>query len=136
MGRHVDVTLDLTKLNAAIRQYPGRLDAWLRSIAIDVANEAKLSFNTGPGGRTYRRGRKLHIASSPNYPPNVDTGTLRASIRMTKMGPNHYRVQDGVDYGIWLEDGVPGRMQPRPFLQPAIRTKKRAFQKGEGLDLE
>lgn len=136
MAKNVDVTLDMTKLNRAIREYPGTLDAWLRSIAEDVSNEAKLSFNTGPGGRTYKRGRRVHVASSPNYPPNVDTGTLRASIRVMKRGVHHYRVMDGVEYGIWLEDGVPGRMLPRPFLGPAIRTKRRAFQRGEGLHLD
>lgn len=136
MAKDFELQIDMAKLDRAIREYPGTMDQWVRGITQDVVNDVKLSFGSGPPGRTYQRGSRTHTASSPNYPPNVDKGALRASIRWIKIGEHHYRVVDGVVYGIELEDGRPGRMLARPFMQPAIRRKRRAFQRGEGLDLE
>ena len=136
MAKDFELQIDMAKLDRAIREYPGTMSQWLWGITQDVVNDVKLSFGSGPPGRTYQRGSRTHTASSPNYPPNVDEGALRASIRGRRVEFLHYRVYDGVVYGKALEDGVPGRMLARPFMQPAIRRKRRAFQRGEGLDLE
>ena len=89
-------------------------------------------WSSGPPGRTYRRGEKWHVASSPNYPPNVDTNTLRASLHVHRMGKLHYQIRDGVEYGIDLENGI--GMAPRPFVAPVFHRWKfkigRAAQQG------
>lgn len=114
------IKLDLKPLRELITKTEGGLDGWLGGVAGEIANDAKLEFNTGPRGRMYVRGKgKVHYASSPGYPPNVDTGALRASIRAIKKGNLHYWVVDGVEYGIKLENGTT-RIAPRPFMRPAM----------------
>jgi len=49
----------------------------------------------------------------------VDTGALRSSINTEKVDDKTYRVQDGVEYGIYQELGN-HRMAAHPFLVPAI----------------
>jgi len=92
----------------------------LAGVAEEIRNDVVLSFNTGPRGREYARGNgKVHYASSPNNPPNVDTGILRASIRVIKKGKLVFWVADGVNYGFPLEMGTRG-IAPRPFMRPAF----------------
>lgn len=49
----------------------------------------------------------------------VDTGTLKNSIQATRIGPAHWRVVVGVDYGMYVEWGT-ANMAAQPFIQPAI----------------
>lgn len=56
----------------------------------------------------------------------VDTGTLKNSIQATKIGPAHWRVVVGVDYGMYVEWGT-ANMGAQPFLQPAILAVTPAF---------
>lgn len=114
------IKLDLKPLRELIAKTEGGLDGWLGGVANEIANDAKLIMNTGPRGRMYRRGAgKVHYASSPGYPPNVDTGALRASIRAMKKGNLHYWIVDGVEHGIKLENGTT-RIAARPFMRPAM----------------
>lgn len=43
----------------------------------------------------------------------VDTGALKNSIHVEKLGQGKYRVTDGVEYGIWQE------LKGTPFMVPA-----------------
>ena len=86
-------------------------------------------------GRTYKRGKKIHIASAPGQPPAVDTGILRASIFtdvsikqdnvIGRVGPDVEHIAAGtsvgtdVNYGLYLELGT-RRMAARPFLRPGL----------------
>jgi hypothetical protein len=115
------VRYDNRKLREIVAKAPERADRWLASVASDIADDIKLQFNTGPAGRTYRRGGIVHIASAPGYPPNVDTGRLRASIRSRRIKRLHYQVEDGTEYGLALEIGSEARkLRPRPFFTPVI----------------
>lgn len=123
------VVIDRRKLDDLIRNTPRRADAWLREVTIEMVADIQNSFGTSPPGREYPRGEgKVHIASRPGYPPSVDVGTLRASITWMPMGRLHTRIQDGVEYGLYLEDGTE-TIAPRPFIAPVFeewRTRKLA----------
>lgn len=113
-------------LKEVIRNTPEQVDKFLRSLASEMVTEIKLSMGTSPDGREYPRGEKTHIASISPYPPNVDTDTLRGSIRWRPEGEARYIIEDGVEYGIYLEDGTE-RMGPRPFMRPVFEQYSRDF---------
>lgn len=112
--------VDTTVLDRLIKALPAKADAALRAVAESMVSDVKLSFGTGPSGRAYRRRGVRHIASAPPGPPANDTGALRASIRWMKIDDLHYRVTDGVSYGVHLELGNTRGMAPRPFMAPVI----------------
>lgn len=133
----LEIKVDLSKLRLIAQQEPRRVDAWLRGVAQAMTDDVKLKFNTGPGGQTYKRKKRYHIASSPGYPPNVDTGTLRASIKWARGAPLSYRISDGVGYGVYLEYGT-SRMVARPFMGPVFTDWASKIERdaGENLNLE
>jgi hypothetical protein len=109
MARH---ELDDRKLRKLIRDLPKQGDKFLRSKAQEIVDDIKLSFGTSP--------------SSPGEPPGVDTGALRASMRFSKIRQLHYRVSDGVDYGIYLEVGT-STIAPRPFVAPVFEQHRKTL---------
>lgn len=119
----LSVQINRQALDRLIRDNPQGADDALASAAMAILSEIVLSFGTSPAGRTYGR----HVASQPGYPPNVDIGTLRASMRMERVGRLHYQIQDGVAYGVFLELGT-SRMAARPFLTPIMEEwRQREF---------
>lgn len=115
----MSVTFEHRLLDLLINNTPDHLDQWIRAVGQEMLADVKLSFNTSPAGETYVRRSVAHVASQPGYPPNIDTGALRASLRVDKVGDLHYRLQDGVKYGYWLEIGTP-KMRKRPFIVPVV----------------
>ncbi len=114
-----ETRVDSAKLRAIIADNPALVDDVLRSAATEMLSDIVLSFNTSPPGREYERGSVVHVASMPGYPPNVDTGALRASMNVQKEKPGEYWIQDGVEYGLELEDGTE-RKGARPFIAPVF----------------
>lgn len=133
----LEIKVDLSKLRQIAQQEPARVDAWMRGVAQTITDDVKLSFGSGPGGRTYKRKKRYHIASSPGYAPNVDTGTLRASIKWKPTGKLKYQISDGVHYGVYLEYGT-SRMAARPFMGPVFTDWGGKIEKDarENLNLE
>lgn len=129
--------VDVSGIDRILKQEPGRVDAWLRGVADQILGDIVVSFNTSPGGRTYKRGSVTHTASQPGYPPNVDIGTLRASMHVEPAGKMSYHIADGTEYGIYLEDGTE-HIQPRPFVQPVFAdwSKKMEADAKRNLKLE
>lgn len=121
-----EIKVDQRKLQQLIATEPERVDKWLRGVAQQIVGDIKLSFGTSPDGREYERGTVTHIASQPNYPPNVDTGTLRASIDSRPVASRKltYEIHDGVEYGYHLEMGTE-RMEARPFVAPVFNDWQR-----------
>lgn len=113
------VVLDTKGLQQLMRTEPQKVERWLAGFAEAMVTDIKLSFGTSPAGQSYTRGGITHVASQPNYPPNVDIGTLRASIRQDNVSAFTKHITDGVEYGIYLEDGTES-IAPRPFMQPAF----------------
>lgn len=108
-----------SKLQMIIAQNPALADEILRSAGAGMLGDILLSFNTSPAGRSYERGGVVHVASVEGYPPNVDTGALRASMNVQKQREGEYWIQDGVEYGLYLEDGTEN-MGARPFIAPVF----------------
>lgn len=133
----LSVKVDTKGLERLIQQEPQRVDKWLRGVAETMVSDIKLSFGTGPGGRSYKRGRKYHVASSPGYAPNVDTGTLRASIRQNPAGHLTYHIVAGTDYAAYLEYGT-AKMAARPYMRPVFNQWSGKIEQDakENLDLE
>lgn len=117
VGGGATVRIDKRRLQQLVRENPQQAEDALAAAAQAILAEIVLSFNTSPPGRTYGR----HIASQPGYPPNVDVGTLRASLRAERTGKLAYVIADGVDYGVFLELGT-SRMASRPFMTPVIEA--------------
>lgn len=123
-----EVKVDVSGLDRILRTEPGKVEQWLDSVAEDIVTEIKLSFGTSPPGRTHTRGSVTHVASQPGYPPNVDIGTLKASIRWEPKGKLERWVMDGVGYGVYLEDGTE-RIDPRPFMRPAFDKARQRIER-------
>ncbi len=111
------VTTETKVLDILIDTAGLTLDRWLAGVANAIAADIVLIFNTSPPGREYRHGSIIHIASISPYPPNVDTGALRASIAATPIDKYTYWIHDGVEYGKYLEFGTES-IAPRPFMIP------------------
>ena len=134
MSDGISYKVDTRPLEALIKKMDGDLGDWLRGVAGEMANDVKTSFNTGPRGRAYPRGNgKVHYASTAGNPPNVDTGALRASIRVIKKGKYVFWVADGVNYGIGLEIGTT-RIRPRPFMRPVFDNWSRGGKLARSLE--
>jgi HK97 gp10 family phage protein len=135
-GRYSRV--DTKKLQRIARQLPQRLDAVGRKAAAEMVADVVGSFGTSPPGVTYQlySPRRTHVASVAGYPPNSDTGALRASIEWETAGKLRYAVLAGTEYAAWLEFGTRD-MAARPFLTPVFdewRARKlRDLLKNEGL---
>lgn len=113
---------DLARLAAATDTSADRA---LRAIVQHGESHARLIMTESPAsGRTYRRGKKTHTASSSGNPPRVDTGNLRASIRNEQRGNLSYAVVAGglgeVNYAVHLEFGTE-EMAARPFMGPTAK---------------
>ena len=74
-------------------------------------------------GRMYRRpGGGSYRASAPGEPPAIASGNLLRSISQPIfIVPNIGQLRIGAPYASGLERGH-GRVAPRPFVAPAVRT--------------
>ena len=95
--------LDDREMRELIQNTPDKLDAWLREVATEILGDIVESFGTSP--------------SVPGDPPGVDTGALRASMKVEQDGDLRYLLMDGVEYGVHLELGTE-KMEARPFITP------------------
>lgn len=118
MVASIAVKIEFNNLPELIQQVPGEVDRAMRALAYHGEAHVKNSFGTAPPGRVYVRGNRTHVAASPNFPPNVDMGTLRASIHVEPLGRMHYRISDGVEYGQYLEFGSSRHNFRWPFMGP------------------
>lgn len=115
----LQIKVDMRKLQNIINNEPARADAWLRGVGMQILGDIQLSFGTSPDGKTHTRGTVKHVASQPGYPPNIDTGALRGSMGLRKLGNMTYEIHDGVEYGVHLELGTE-KMAARPFVNPVF----------------
>lgn len=113
----MSVRVDKRVLVKMINETPRDIERFLDMESELMTNNIKLSFNTSPPGRTYQRGHVYHIASLPGFPPNVDTGALRASMWWQRKGRFVRWIMAGTDYAEHLEYGTT-KMAPRPFMVP------------------
>ena len=108
------ITVDVRKLQAIIAQSPQVMGTELRKLAFEGERYVKQSFGTGSKGRQYGN----HTASGEGSPPAVDTGKLRNSINVKKVGTFGYSINTGdTEYAPHLEFGTT-KMGARPFMLP------------------
>ena len=107
MPSEIGITVDFSGLDRLLQAVPERVERFLDWEAESIVTDIKLSFVASP--------------SPEGGPPGVDTGALRASITWEKTGNFERTVSDGVEYGIWLEDGVEqNNLGARPWMAPAF----------------
>ena len=121
------------QLAAKAAQIETPVTQWLVVGANDIRNTIISSMRDTPQtGQHYKRGGKIHIASSPGNPPAVDSGELIRSI--------FYEVRNmevevgnlgGAPYYAALENGAVIKrgtgvavIEPRPSLGPAVDKHK------------
>lgn len=130
---------ELKKLKATPKAVQRALQKEVTRMGIDIRNNAIRSMRKTPKtGRKYRSTKQrgiYHTASSPGYPPAVDTGDLIRSIVMDVRGSQitDFEVEVGSNitnpknrYPRWLEEGTKF-MDARPWLEPAVEVAKRKF---------
>lgn len=122
----MEISANTERLKRMIRENPAKVDKALRAVALNTQADIMRSFGTSPAGRRYIRGKRTHVASKPNYPPNVDTGALRASLRVTRPRPLQRMIAVGVNYGARLEFGG-GNIAKRPFMTPVFEALSPIF---------
>ena len=109
-------TFDATILDRILGD-DNKRDMWLRGIAQQMVGNMQLSMTQSPPtGKSYSRGNKTHIASSPGNPPRPDMGTLRASISVRRIRYLAYAIETDVLHGLETELGI--GMQARPWMRP------------------
>jgi hypothetical protein len=87
-------------------------DRFIRGVGVEMVGDMQISMTDTP--KTGKRYGK-HIASSPGHPPAVDTGVLRASIKLRKIRAKVYAIQTDVLYGRELE-----LLKNRPWMRPVF----------------
>ena len=116
---------NLARLQAKLRAIPA---AALESVTDELAAAAaemhghavkRIQSNSG-SGRSYRRGGRTHVASSPGEYPNADTGGLVRSMGWYSSGLSAYFFS-GVKYARMLEFGT-SRIAARPFMRPTYKA--------------
>lgn len=113
--------VDTRMMKRLRQQSPARHSQLLRGAATEMVGDIKLSFGTGPAGRTYQRGGVSHVASAPGHPPASDTGTLEGSMTWVEERPGYVVIHDQTDYGIHQEWGTE-TIEPRPFVAPVFEA--------------
>lgn len=123
------VKLDQAALRKMLQGEDGPAAKFLETIAIQLESNIKRDLSKAGTGRSYKRTKAglRHVASAPGHAPAVDMGRLRSSITH-EIGKDSTslvaRVGTDVKYSIYLEYGT-RRMQPRPFLRPALDNMAR-----------
>jgi len=123
--RHVRIKKnDFKKLAAAT---PKQADEVLGALAEEGETIVKLSMEDSPAsGRSYSRGNRVHVASSPGNPPRPDSGTLLNSILAQKIRLKHHRIVAQAEHAVWQEFGVEENgLEPRPFMGPMAMELER-----------
>lgn len=112
------VVVEKAELERMIRVAPQETQRKLASLVFEGEAYVKRLFGSGPPGRAYEIGGVIHVASSPGYPPNVDTGKLRNAIYSQALGPYEYIISTGdTEYAAALEFGT-RRIAARPYMGP------------------
>jgi len=103
--------LDTAMLDKITRNNPDKLSRFVRSVAEYIKSDIVQSFGTS--------------IAPVGEPPGVDTGALRASMKVEQEGKFRCIVHDGVVYGVVHELALNG--YPRPFVVPAFERARGKF---------
>ena len=126
---------DLAKTAEMLMQESRAFSNDAKRVLVDVANDIRNDIirrmaRTPKRGRQYKRGRKIHIASSPWQYPAVDRAELLRAI-IYDTGRRHVEIgaEAGAGYADYLEEGT-RFMKPRHWLGRSVNRITRMPGKG------
>lgn len=125
MGAEV---LNADRIIKKLSQLPDNLKQPITKALLQSAGEMqayavpRLQRNSGTG-RTYKRGGRTHVASSPGEFPNADFGALVKAMRFEPRGPLEVVWGAFISYAKFLEFGT-SKMAARPFIRPTFMAFK------------
>jgi hypothetical protein len=92
-------------------------------VSFDIAGGERVSFTANKG-----KAAKQHQASAPGESPANETDNLADSIHTVVTGELSAETVVGAAYGLPLEEGTDdGRLEPRPFIEPAVEHVRPQF---------
>lgn len=80
-----------------------------------------------PRAKKILKDSAFHVEAKAKINAPADTTALRNSITTVEVSDYLFRVQDGVEYGIYQELGT-SKMAAQPFLTPAVEAERAAFE--------
>lgn len=103
--------------------------AFVDGVKLDTTILDKLTAEMLPRASKVVMGYGLKIMAEAAMGAPVDTGALRSSIVSESHadGPLLFIVQDGVEYGVFVEFGT-SRQAAQPFFIPAIENNRNGFE--------
>lgn len=111
----MNVRLVYNHLPKITAQMEKNVSAVVRTAALRIEAEAKVSMSGPKHGVLYKRGKKSHRASAPGEAPAVDTGKLKNSIKTKTVTPLHAQVIASAAYARILEE-----RRNRKFFGPVV----------------
>jgi hypothetical protein len=113
-----DFAFDTSGIDKLLAQHPRNTGLFMDAVAETTVGNMTDSFDTSPPGRSYKRGKKrVHVASMPGHPPNIDHSDLVNSLRWERRGSDAREIH-GAAHGLYLEDSAELN---RPFIGPAVQ---------------
>lgn len=98
----------------------------VRLVTIGTADRMKVLISEPKSGKSYKRGKKNHVASSPGEAPASDSSNLITSIMPIPIDDLRGEINLAV-HGLFLEFGADGAgrsktvsIAPRPFIIPSL----------------
>ena len=119
------------KINKALDLYDQKTVGYLNKVANTYRNYILIGMQQTPrDGKSYKRGAKVHIASSKDNPPAIDTGRLVNSFFIEPATRNRHfsAVQTRVSYANILEQSFARGGLQRPFMGKESQAFKQAEQ--------
>lgn len=101
-------------LEMTLKQIDEAMDDVAKEVAIGILDDAIENVN-GPDTENL-------LSIGQPYPVGVQTGSLKRSLKIKKVGKNKYKVfadMNIANYACWVHDGT-ARMKERPFLDDAL----------------
>lgn len=112
---------------AIAKQLPGIAVQIIGETLGDIDLTVKTGMIASGGGRVYRRGNRIHIASAPGQMPAIDMEQLISSLShqiIRGQYKGYYYTDTG--YAVFLEYGT-SKMAARPFMTPAAEQARPRF---------
>jgi len=110
--------IGLKEVIRKFRRYPRNIDialgALIRKTAFEIEAEAKRQVTTGPNRA-------------------LDTGRMRASIRVNELSATRAVIQPNVNYATFVHEGTRYMQPPRPFMVDAGNQVRKGLGKKAGI---
>lgn len=107
--------------------------ASVSKITLDTRELDRLTAQLAPRAQAIVKGAAFSVQGEAAKRAPVDTSALANSIEAVQAGPYLWRVQDGVEYGVFQELGfthhLSGEFIQNPFMVPAVEFVRPHFER-------